>query len=147
MATAHQRGNDFHLRPKEGLTKATIVNIALFDDYTLDRHQEFRQQIEAMPSMSFVKDGENHHYIEYRGRFGRIQLHMELVPDAGITEWFEFLPNDLNTHAFFVPEIARLVDVNVGKYSIYILPTDSDRSHMTVRVQKGRITKVSWLPK
>jgi hypothetical protein len=143
LSSARLRGSDYRLLPKAGIETKALVKAALFAGYSPDRHFEFQDAIKAWPSR-YVREDSRHHYVEYLGKFGRIQLHAAYDPESSIDHWFEFLPTNLGVDAFFVPDVAVFLDSARPRYTVYI-PNARDQSYMTVRVAERRVQKVSWI--
>lgn len=144
LSSARLRGGDYRLVPKASVETKALVRTSVFEGYSPDRHFDFAEALKERPTR-FVREDSHHHYVEYFGRFGRIQLHSAFDRESGIDHWFEFFPTRLGVDEFFVPDVAIILDVTRPTYTVYI-PNGREESYMTVRVAERQVHKVSWVP-
>ena len=145
LSSARLQSGNYRLVPKPGIETTALVNAILFEGYRPDRHSDFEDTLKAQRSR-YVRRDSSHHYVEYLGTFGRIQLHEALDQasrDSGLDQWFVFFPTDLAVDAFFAPDMAILLAPELPKYTVYI-PNAREQSYMTVWVAERRVQKVSW---
>jgi len=119
LASASLRGSDYRFVPKASTATVTLINSTLFEGYSPDRHFDFEEVVKTRPSR-YVRVDAHHHYVEYLGRSGRIQLHSAYARESGIDHWFVFFPTNLAVDAFFAPDIAILVAPEKPQYTVYI---------------------------
>ncbi|HZP39229.1 MAG TPA: hypothetical protein VFE48_22295 [Methylomirabilota bacterium] len=143
LASARLQGGDYRLVPKMSVGTRALIRAEFFEGYNPEHHFEFEETVKDRPSR-YVTEDSHHHYTEYVGRFGRIQLHSAYDREDGISEWFEFFPASMAVDEFFVPEVAIILDPKRDKFSVYI-PNGHEHSYLTVRAAGGRIVKVAWL--
>lgn len=142
LLTAYTRGNDYYLEPRGRDGVRSLVAVDHLGGYDPTRHTEFAESLENAAGR-YVPDNDWHYYVEFPNGEGRMELHTERGDD-GITEWLEFLPHRLAVDAFFAPQVTALFARARGKYSVYI-PSPSEQTYMTVRVNSALVERVVWM--
>lgn len=143
LSSARLLAGDYRLVPKTTLETRGLIRAEFFEGYDPNHHSEFEETLKDRPSR-YVREDSRHHYIEYLGRFGRIQLHSAYDSENGFEQWFEFFPTRIAVDEFFAPGVAIILDARRPKYSVAILD-GREHSYMTVRVADRQVLKVVWL--
>ena len=142
LRSATMQQGDYRLIPRANTPTKSLVRIAFLEGYSPERDREFQDALKTRPSR-YVREDPKHHYVEYLGQFGRIQVHSAHDAEEGMQQWIAFLPANLRVDEFFVPEVAILLDSTSPKYQVAI-PNDVEHTYLLAHVKEGRMWKVVW---
>lgn len=138
-----KRGQDYSLYIRQGCSLSDVVDLTVFEGYSPSNHIEYQERLESRPS-KFIKDDDHHYYVEYVGKYGKMQFHSGYHEDEGISYWFEFLPSDLPVDSFLNSEVAINLDLSKKKFKVYI-PFKREHMYMTIMVNNRKVERVAWL--
>ena len=134
-------GNDYTLDLKPTTEISDIVLLNIFEGYTPSNSVEFRESIKHLPSKQ-VEDDKHHFYVEYIGKYGRMQFHFS-HEDGSISQWFEFIPIELPLDTFLNKSIAINLDLNQNNFKVYV--RSNRQTVMTIAVKNRVVNKIVWL--